>query len=137
MKEEQKLKIQIGKKEKVIKLNSKREAYEVLKMNADEYRSLSDSDKLEKLSQVIKENSWRGQRKPIELRKTDKITLNNNFEILRNILMNGGEEDKNTILNIINKRVKELEIKQLEEELDKCEKCMEEIKAKIKELRGE
>lgn len=138
MKEEQKLKIQIGKKEKVIRQNSNDEVFNVLGMSIEEYDNLSDSDKLSRLIAVINENEWKGQRKTSEQKENEKkeIDLNDKFEVLKNILVNGTKEEKEILLGVIRNHKKVLEIKQLEKEVAKQEKGIEAMKAKIKELKG-
>jgi len=139
MTEEQKLKIQIGKRENVIRLNSNNEVFVVLNMNKKDYDSMSDNDKLNKLIDVIKENSWKGQRKSLDQKEKEKkeIDLDNTFELLRDILVNGTKEEKDILLGVIRDHKKVLEIKELEKELAKQEKEIESKKAKLKELKGE
>lgn len=93
MTNEQKLKIQIGKKENVIRFNSDNEVFNVLGISIEEYNSLSDNDKLDRLIAVINENSWKGQRKTLDQKEKEKkeIDLNNTFEVLKDILVNGGK----------------------------------------------
>ena len=138
MTNEQKLKIQIGKKENVIRQNSDNEVFNVLGMNIEEYDNLSDSSKLSRLIAVINENKWKGQRKTSEQKENEKkeIDLNDKFEVLKNILVNGTKEEKDILLGVIRNHKKVLEIKQLEKEVAKQEKGIEAMKAKIKELKG-
>jgi hypothetical protein len=139
MTNEQKLKIQIGKKENVIRYNSDNEVFNVLGISIEEYNSLSDNDKLDRLIAVINENSWKGQRKTLDQKEKEKkeIDLNNTFEILKDILVNGTKEEKDILLGVIRDHKKVLEIKELEKELAKQEKDIEAKKAKLKELKGE
>ena len=139
MTNEQKLKIQIGKKENVIRYNSDNEVFNVLGISIEEYNSLSDNDKLDRLIAVINENSWKGQRKTVDQKEKDKkeVNLNNTFEVLKDILVNGTKEEKGILLGVIKDHKKVLEIKQLEIELHKQEKEVEAKKAKLKELKGE
>lgn len=139
MTDEQKLKIQIGKKENVIRFNSNDEVFNVLNLSVEEYNNLSDNDKLNRLIDVITENSWKGQRKSLDQREKEKkeIDLNNTFEILKDILVNGTKEEKDILLGVIRDHKKVLEIKQLEKELSEQEKDIEKKKLKLKELKGE
>ena len=139
MTNEQKLKIQIGKKEKVIRFNSDNEVFNVLGISIEEYNSLSDNDKLDRLIAVINENSWKGQRKTLDQKEKEKkeIDLNNTFEVLKDILVNGTKEEKDILLGVIKNHKKVLEIKQLEKELSEQEKDIEKKKLKLKELKGE
>ena len=139
MTNEQKLKIQIGKKENVIRYNSDNEVFNVLGISIEEYNSLSDNDKLDRLIAVINENSWKGQRKTLDQKEKEKkeIDLNNTFEVLKDILVNGTKEEKDILLGVIRDNKKVLEIKELEKELAKQEKDIETKKAKLKELKGE
>ena len=139
MTDEQKLKIQIGKRENVIRLNSNNEVFNVLGMSIEEYNKLSDSDKLSRLIAVISENKWKGQRKTTDQKEKEKkeIDLNNTFEVLKDILVNGTKEEKDILLGVIRNHKKVLEIKQLEKEVAKQEKGIEAMKAKITELKGE
>jgi hypothetical protein len=139
MTNEQKLKIQIGKKENVIRYNSDNEVFNVLGISIEEYNSLSDNDKLDRLIAVINENSWKGQRKTLDQKEKEKkeIDLNNTFEVLKDILVNGTKEEKDILLGVIRDHKKVLEIKELEKELAKQEKDIEAKKAKLKELKGE
>lgn len=139
MTNEQKLKIQIGKKENVIRFNSNDEVFNVLNLSVEEYNNLSDNDKLNRLIGVINENSWKGQRKSLDQNEKEKkeIDLNNTFEILKDILVNGTKEEKDILLDVIKNHKKVLEIKELEKELAKQEKEIENKKAKLKELKGE
>jgi len=139
MTNEQKLKIQIGKKENVIRFNSNDEVFNVLNLSVEEYNNLSDNDKLNRLIGVINENSWKGQRKSLDQKEKEKkeIDLNNTFEILKDILVNGTKEEKDILLGVIKDHKKVLEIKELEKELAKQEKEIENKKAKLKELKGE
>ena len=139
MTNEQKLKIQIGKKENVIRFNSDNEVFNVLGISIEEYNSLSDNDKLDRLIAVINENSWKGQRKTIDQKEKEKkeIDLNNSFEVLKDILVNGTKEEKDILLGVIKNHKKVLEIKQLEKELLEQEKDIEKKKLKLKELKGE
>ena len=139
MTDEQKLKIQIGKRENVIRLNSNNEVFNVLGMSIEEYGNLSDSDKLSRLIAVISENNWKGQRKTTDQKEKEKkeIDLNNTFEVLKDILVNGTKEEKDILLGVIREHKKVLEIRQLEKEVSKQEKDIEAMKAKIKELKGE
>jgi hypothetical protein len=139
MTNEQKLKIQIGKKENVIRYNSDNEVFNVLGISIEEYNSLSDNDKLDRLIAVINENSWKGQRKTLDQKEKEKkeIDLNNTLEILKDILVNGTKEEKDILLGVIRDHKKVLEIKELEKELAKQEKDIEAKKAKLKELKGE
>ena len=139
MTNEQKLKIQIGKKENVIRYNSDNEVFNVLGISIEVYNSLSDNDKLDRLIAVINENSWKGQRKTLDQKEKEKkeIDLNNTFEILKDILVNGTKEEKDILLGVIRDHKKVLEIKELEKELAKQEKDIEAKKAKLKELKGE
>ena len=139
MTDEQKLKIQIGKRENVIRLNSNNEVFNVLGMSIEEYNKLSDSDKLSRLIAVISENKWKGQRKTTDQKEKEKkeIDLNNTFEVLKDILVNGTKEEKDILLGVIREHKKVLEIRQLEKEVSKQEKDIEAMKAKIKELKGE
>ena len=66
MTDEQKLKIQIGKKENVIRFNSNNEVFNELGMSVEDYNGLSDNDKLNRLDTLIKEKSWKGQRKTLD-----------------------------------------------------------------------
>lgn len=139
MTNEQKLKIQIGKKENVIRFNSDDEVFNVLGISIEEYNSLSDNDKLDRLIAVINENSWKGQRKTLDQKEKEKkeIDLNNTFEVLKDILVNGTKEEKDILLGVIKNHKKVLEIKQLEKELLEQEKDIEKKKLKLKELKGE
>ena len=139
MTNEQKLKIQIGKKENVIRYNSDNEVFNVLGISIEEYNSLSDNVKLDRLIAVINENSWKGQRKTLDQKEKEKkeIDLNNTFEVLKDILVNGTKEEKDILLGVIRDHKKVLEIKELEKELAKQEKDIEAKKAKLKELKGE
>ena len=139
MTNEQKLKIQIGKKENVIRFNSDKEVFDVLNMSLEEYNNLSDNVKLDRLIAVINENSWKGQRKSVDQKEKEKkqIDLNNTFEILKEILVNGTKEEKDILLGVIRDHKKVLEIKELEKEVAKQEKEIESKKAKLKELKGE
>lgn len=139
MTNEQKLKIQIGKKENVIRFNSDNEVFNVLGISIEEYNSLSDNDKLDRLIAVINENSWKGQRKTLDQKEKEKkeIDLNNTFEVLKDILVNGTKEEKDILLGVIKNHTKVLEIKQLEKELSEQEKDIEKKKLKLKELKGE
>ena len=139
MTNEQKLKIQIGKKENVIRYNSDNEVFNVLGISIEEYNSLSDNDKLDRLIAVINENSWKGQRKTLDQKEKEKkeIDLNNTFEVLKDILVNGTKEEKDILLGVIKNHKKVLEIKQLEKELSEQEKDIEKKKLKLKELKGE
>lgn len=139
MTNEQKLKIQIGKKENVIRYNSDNEVFNVLGISIEEYNNLSDNDKLDRLIAVINENSWKGQRKTLDQKEKEKkeIDLNNTFEVLKDILVNGTKEEKDILLGVIRDHKKVLEIKELEKELAKQEKDIEAKKAKLKELKGE
>jgi hypothetical protein len=139
MTDEQKLKIQIGKRENVVRFNSNNEVFVVLNMSKKDYDSMSDNDKLNKLIDVIKENSWKGQRKTLNQKEKEKkeIDLNNTFEILKDILVNGAKEEKDILLGVIRDHKKVLEIKELEKELAQQEKDIENKKAKLKELKGE
>ena len=139
MTDEQKLKIQIGKKENVIRFNSKNEVFNELGMSSDDYNVLSDNDKLVRLDTLIKEKSWKGQRKTLDQKEKEKkeIDLNNTFEILKDILVNGTKEEKDILLGVIKNHKKVLEIKKLEKELSEQEKDIEKKKLKLKELKGE
>lgn len=139
MTNEQKIKIQIGKKENVIRFNSDNEVFDVLNMSLEEYNNLSDNVKLDRLIAVINENSWKGQRKSVDQKEKEKkqIDLNNTFEILKDILVNGTKEEKDILLGVIREHKKVLEIKELEKEVAKQEKEIESKKAKLKELKGE
>lgn len=139
MTDEQKLKIQIGKKENVVKFNSKKEVFEELTMSSEDYNNLSDNDKFNRLDALIKEKSWKGQRKTLaQLEKEKKeIDINNNFEILKDILLNGTKDEKKILFGVIKDHKKVLEINALEKELAKQEKEIETKKAKLKELKGE
>ena len=139
MTDEQKLKIQIGKRENVVRLNSNNEVFVVLNMSKKDYDSMSDNDKLNKLIDIIKENAWKGQRKTLDQKEKEKkeIDLNNTFEILKDILVNGTKEEKDILLGVIRDHKKILEIKELEKELAQQEKDIENKKAKLKELKGE
>jgi hypothetical protein len=139
MTDEQKLKIQIGKRENVVRLNSNNEVFVVLNMSKKDYDSMSDNDKLNKLIDIIKENAWKGQRKTLDQKEKEKkeIDLNNTFEILKDILVNGTKEEKDILLGVIRDHKKVLEIKELEKELAQQEKDIENKKAKLKELKGE
>lgn len=139
MTDEQKLKIQIGKRENVVRFNSNNEVFVVLNMSKKDYDSMSDNDKLNKLIDVIKENSWKGQRKTLAQKEKEKkeIDLNNTFEVLKDILVNGTKEEKDILLGVIRDHKKVLEIKELEKEVAKQEKEIESKKAKLKVLKGE
>ena len=139
MTDEQKLKIQIGKRENVVRLNSNNEVFVVLNMSKKDYDSMSDNDKLNKLIDIIKENAWKGQRKTLDQKEKEKkeIDLNNTFEVLKDILVNGTKEEKDILLGVIRDHKKILEIKELEKELAQQEKDIENKKAKLKELKGE
>ena len=139
MTDEQKLKIQIGKRENVVRFNSNNEVFVVLNMSKKDYDSMSDNDKLNKLIDVIKENPWKGQRKSTDQKEKEKkeIDLNNTFDVLKDILVNGTKEEKDILLGVIRDHKKVLEIKELEKELAKQEKEIENKKAKLKELKGE
>ena len=139
MTNEQKIKIQIGKKENVIRFNSDNEVFDVLNMSLEEYNNLSDNVKLDRLIAVINENSWKGQRKSVDQKEKEKkqIDLNNTFEILKDILVNGTKEEKDILLGVIRDHKKVLEIKELEKEVAKQEKEIESKKAKLKVLKGE
>jgi hypothetical protein len=108
-------------------------------MSKKDYDSMSDNDKLNKLIGIIKENSWKGQRKTLDQKEKEKkeIDLNNTFEILKDILVNGTKEEKDILLGVIRDHKKVLEIKELEKELAQQEKDIENKKAKLKELKGE
>ena len=139
MTDEQKLKIQIGKRENVVRFNSNNEVFVVLNMSKKDYDSMSDNDKLNKLIDIIKENSWKGQRKTLDQKEKEKkeIDLNNTFEVLKDILVNGTKEEKDILLGVIRDHKKVLEIKELEKEVAKQEKEIESKKAKLKVLNGE
>jgi len=139
MTDEQKLKIQIGKKENVIRFNSKNEVFNELGMSSDDYNVLSDNDKLVRLDTLIKEKSWKGQRKTLDQKEKEKkeINLNNTFEILKDILVNGTKEEKDILLGVIKNHKKVLEIKKLEKEVSEQEKDIEKKKLILKELKGE
>ena len=139
MTDEQKLKIQIGKKENVVRFNSKKEVFEELTMSNEDYNNLSDNDKFNRLDALIKEHSWKGQRKTLDQKEKEKkeINLNNTFEVLKDILANGTKEEKDILLGVIKNHKKVLEIKQLEKELSDQEKDIEKKKLKLKELKGE
>lgn len=139
MTDEQKLKIQIGKKENVVRFNSKKEVFEELTMSIEDYNNLSDDDKFNRLDALIKEHSWKGQRKTLDQKDKEKkeINLNNTFEVLKDILVNGTKEEKVILLGVIKNHKKVLEIKQLEKELSEQEKDIEKKKLKLKELKGE
>ena len=139
MTDEQKLKIQIGKRENVVRFNSNNEVFVVLNMSKKDYDSMSDNDKLNKLIDIIKENSWKGQRKTLDQKEKEKkeIDLNNTFEVLKDILVNGTKEQKDILLGVIRDHKKVLEIKELEKEVAKQEKEIESKKAKLKVLKGE
>ena len=139
MTDEQKLKIQIGKKENVVRFNSKKEVFEELTMSIEDYNNLSDNDKFNRLDALIKEHSWKGQRKTLDQKDKEKkeINLNNTFEVLKDILVNGTKEEKDILLGVIKNHKKVLEIKQLEKELSEQEKDIEKKKLKLKELKGE
>lgn len=139
MTDEQKLKIQIGKKENVVKFNSKKEVFEELTMSSEDYNNLSDIDKFNRLDAHIKEKSWKGQRKTLAQveKKKKEIDINNNFEILKDILLNGTKDEKKILFGVIKDHKKVLEINALEKELAKQEKEIETKKAKLKELKGE
>ena len=139
MTDEQKLRIQIGKKENVIRFNSKNEVFNELGMSNDDYKSLSDNDKFNRLDALIKEKSWKGQRKTLDQKEKEKkeIDLNNTFDILKDILVNGIKEEKDVLFGVIKNHKKVLEIKQLEKELSEQEKDIEKKKLKLKELKGE
>ena len=139
MTNEHKLKIQIGIKENVIRFNSDKEVFDVLNMSLEEYNNLSDNVKLDRLIAVINENSWKGQRKSVDQKEKEKkqIDLNNTFEILKEILVNGTKEEKDILLGVIRDHKKVLEIKELEKAVAKQEKEIESKKAKLKELKGE
>lgn len=139
MTDEQKLKIQIGKKENVVKFNSKKEVFEELTMSSEDYNNLSDIDKFNRLDAHIKEKSWKGQRKTLAQVEKEKkeIDINNNFEILKDILLNGTKDEKKILFGVIKDHKKVLEINALEKELAKQEKEIETKKAKLKELKGE
>ena len=139
MTEEQKLKIQIGKKENVVRFNSKKEVFEELTMSIEDYDNLSDEDKFNRLDTLIKEHSWKGQRKTLAQKEKEKkeINLNSTFEVLKDILVNGTKEEKDILLGVIKNHKKVLEIKQLEKELSEQEKDIEKKKLKLKELKGE
>ena len=76
MTDEQKLKIQIGKKENVIRFNSKNEVFNELGMSIDDYNGLSDNDKLNRLDTLIKEKSWKGQRKTLAQKEKEIKFIN-------------------------------------------------------------
>lgn len=139
MTDEQKLKIQIGKKENVVRFNSKKEVFEELTMSNEDYNNLSDNDKFNRLDALIKEHSWKGQRKTLDQKEKEKkeINLNNTFEVLKDILANGTKEEKDILWGVIKNHKKVLEIKQLEKELSDQEKDIEKKKLKLKELKGE
>ncbi len=139
MTDEQKLKIQIGKKENVVKFNSKKEVFEELTMSSEDYNNLSDIDKFNRLDAHIKEKSWKGQRKTLAQVEKEKkeIDINNNFELLKDILLNGTKDEKKILFGVIKDHKKVLEINALEKELAKQEKEIETKKAKLKELKGE
>ena len=139
MTDEQKLKIQIGKKENVIRFNSKNEVFNVLGMSIEDYDGLSDPDKLNRLDTLIKENSWKGQRKTFAQKEKEirVINIDSNIEILKDILINGSKEEKDAINQIIKEHKKFLEIIQLEKDVEKQEKELEKKKAKLKGLKGE
>lgn len=139
MTDEQKKKIQIGKKENVIKFNSKNEVFIELGMSIDDYKGLSDDDKFNRLDALIKEKSWKGQRKTLDQKEKEKkeVNLNNTLEVLKDILVNGTKEEKDILLGVIKNHKKVLEIKQLEKELSEQEKDIEKKKLKLKELKGE
>ena len=139
MTDEQKLRIQIGKKENVIRFNSKNEVFNELGMSNDDYKSLSDNDKFNRLDALIKEKSWKGQRKTLDQKEKEKkeIDLNNTLDILKDILVNGTKEEKDILFGVIKNHKKVLEIKQLEKELSEQEKDIEKKKLKLKELKGE
>ena len=139
MTEEQKNKIKIGKKENVVKFNSKKEVFEELTMSKEDYINLSDDDKLNRLDALIKGNSWKGQRKTIDQKEKEKkeINLKNSLEVLQDAYLNGTKEEKAILNDVIKNHKKALEIDALEKELVKQEKDIEAKKAKLKELKGE
>ncbi len=139
MTDEQKLKIQIGKKENVIRFNSKNEVFNELGMSIDDYNGLSDNDKLNRLDTLIKEKSWKGQRKTLAQKEKEIkfINFESNIDILKDILINGSKEEKDSISAIIKEHKKVLEIQQLEKDVEKQEKELEKKKAKLKGLKGE
>ena len=132
MNNEQKLKMQIAKKENVIRLNSNEEIFNLLGISLDEYEKLSVNDKFNRLESIVKENSWKGQRKTAEQKKKDKeeADFNNTFDALKDILVNGTKEEKDILLGAIRKHQTTMEISKLEKE-------KKAIDARLKELKGE
>ena len=132
MNNEQKLKMQIAKKENVIRLNSNEEIFNLLGISLDEYEKLSVNDKFNRLEAIVKENSWKGQRKTAEQKKKDKeeADFNNTFDALKDILVNGTKEEKDILLGAIRKHQTTMEISKLEKE-------KKAIDARLKELKGE
>ena len=132
MNNEQKLKMQIAKKENVIRLNSNEEIFNLLGISLDEYEKLSVNDKFNRLESIVKENSWKGQRKTAEQKKKDKeeADFNNTFDALKDILVNGTKEEKDILLGVIRKHQTTMEISKLEKE-------KKAIDARLKELKGE
>ena len=132
MNNEQKLKMQIAKKENVIRLNSNEEIFNLLGISLDEYEKLSVNDKFNRLEAIVKENSWKGQRKTAEQKKKDKeeADFNNTFDALKDILVNGTKEEKDILLGVIRKHQTTMEISKLEKE-------KKAIDARLKELKGE
>lgn len=139
MTDEQKLKIQIGKKEKVIKFNSNNDVFNVLGMSQEDYNGLSDDDKFSRLDTIIKENSWKGQRKTLAQKEKNSTFVNtdSNIEVLKDILNKGTKEEKEKLYAIIKEHKKVLEINQLQKDVEKQEKELERKKAKLKNLIGE
>ena len=136
--EQQKL-IKIGKKESVIRFNSNKEPFEVLSMSKDIYLALPIDERLSKVEKIVIENKWKGQRKTADQKEKEKkqIDFENNFEILKDILIDGTKEEKDILFGVIRDHKKVLQIKELEKELAKQEKDIEAKKAKLKELKGE
>jgi len=136
--EQQKL-IKIGKKESVIRFNSNKEPFEVLSMSKDIYLALPIDERLSKVEKIVIENKWKGQRKTADQKEKEKkqIDLENNFEILKDILIYGTKEERDILIGVIRDHKKVLQIKELEKELAKQEKDIEAKKAKLKELKGE
>ena len=124
--------MQIAKKENVIRLNSNEEIFNLLGISLDEYEKLSVNDKFNRLEAIVKENSWKGQRKTAEQKKKDKeeADFNNTFDALKDILVNGTKEEKDILLGVIRKHQTTMEISKLEKE-------KKAIDARLKELKGE
>lgn len=124
--------IQIGKKSKAIEAYAGKKVNEVFNLTEQEFEILSDEDKIKRLNDFMNSNGVKLSRKSTEQKEQDKLLsdLDLKLETLRSILLNGTEEQKSIINNIINERNNLIEIEELE-------RRKKEIEDKIKELKGE